>query len=260
MKKFIALAALVLVSMVTTTVYAQESSAQRRADRKAQRDAERARLKAEQQAADAVSYDDAVAALKAQKFVLEANQVMFRNGQTAFVTSNTNFVLVNQGRGTVQVAFNTVYPGPNGIGGVTVDGTVSEMKMSTDKRGNINCNFSIQGIGISAQIFLTLTNGGNNATVTISPNFNSNTDFKWQPVAVEPIEYLQGTFLVKPVTIYILNSAANHLKSVHLQRSFFICMHHERIYHRGQSRYNQSRHDVSVEQTEGHRLAAGSRQ
>ena len=120
MKKFIALAALVLMSMVTTTVYAQESNAQRRADRKAQRDAERARLKAEQQAADAVSYDDAVAALKAQKFVLEANQVMFRNGQTAFVTSNTNFVLVNQARGTV-------------------------------------------------------TNGGNNATVTISPNFNSNT-------------------------------------------------------------------------------------
>ena len=33
----------------------------------------------------------------------------------------------------------------------------------------------IVGIGISAQIFLTLTNGGNNATVTISPNFNSNT-------------------------------------------------------------------------------------
>ena len=153
MKKFIALAALVLVSMVTTTMYAQESSTQRRADRKAQRDAERARLKAEQQ----------------------ANQVMFRNGQTAFVTSNTNFVLVNQGRGTVQVAFNTVYPGPNGIGGVTVDGTVSDIKTSTDKRGNINCSFSIQGIGISAQIFLTLTNGDNNATVTINPNFNSNT-------------------------------------------------------------------------------------
>ena len=34
MKKFIALAALVLVSMVTTTMYAQESSTQRRADRK----------------------------------------------------------------------------------------------------------------------------------------------------------------------------------------------------------------------------------
>ena len=165
MKKFIALAAVVLVSMATTTMYAQESRAEKRADRKAQRDAERARLKAE----------DAMAALKAHQFVMEADQVMFRNGQTAFVNSNTNFVLVNQGRGTVQVAFNTVYPGPNGIGGVTVDGTVSDIQMTTDKRGNVNCNFSIQGIGISAQIFLTLTDGGNNATVTISPNFNSNT-------------------------------------------------------------------------------------
>ncbi len=175
MKKFIALAALVLVSMVTTTMYAQESRAERRADRKAERDAERARLKAEQQAADVVSYDEAVAALKSKQFVIEANQVMFRNGQTAFVTSNTNFVLVNQQRGTVQVAFNTVYPGPNGIGGVTVDGTVSDIQITTDKRGNVNCNFSIQGIGISAQIFITLTDGGNNATATISPNFNSNT-------------------------------------------------------------------------------------
>lgn len=175
MKKFIALAALALMSLATTVMYAQESGAQRRADRKAQRDAARARQKAEQQVADAVSYEEAVEALNAQKFVVEANQVMFRSGQTAFVTSNTNFVLMNQGRGTVQVAFNTAYPGPNGIGGVTVDGTVSDMKTSTDKRGNINCNFSIQGIGISAQIFFTLSNGGNSATVTVNPNFNSNT-------------------------------------------------------------------------------------
>ena len=160
MKKFIALVALVMMSAATTAMYAQESRAERRADRKAQRDAERARLKAEEQVADAVSYDDDVAAL---------------NGQTAFVNSNTNFVLVNQGRGTVQVAFNTVYPGPNGIGGVTVDGSTSDMQITTDKKGNVNCQFSIQGIGISAQIFISLTNGGNNATVTISPNFNSNT-------------------------------------------------------------------------------------
>ena len=140
MKKLIALVALVMMSAATTAMYAQESRAERRADRKAQRDAERARLKAEEQ-----------------------------------VASNANFVLVNQGRGTVQVAFNTVYPGPNGIGGVTVDGTTSDMKITTDKRGNVNCQFSIQGIGISAQIFITLTNGGNNASVTISPNFNSNT-------------------------------------------------------------------------------------
>ena len=154
MKKFIALVALVLVS-ASTMMYAQESNREvRRADRKAQRDAERARLKAEEQAAD---------------------QVIFKRGQTAFVSSNTNFVMLNGQRATVQVAFNTPYPGPNGIGGVTVDGTTSDVKVTTDKRGNVNCNFSVQGIGISAQVFITLTNGGNNATVTINPNFNSNT-------------------------------------------------------------------------------------
>lgn len=175
MKKFIALAAVVWVSMAATTLYAQESRAEKRANRKAQRDAERARLKAEEQAQAAISYEDAMAALKARQFVMEADRVMFRNGQNAFVNSNTNFVLVNQGRGTVQVAFNTVHPGPNGIGGVTVDGTVSDLRTATDKRGNVNCNFSIQGTGISAQVFLTLTKGGNGATVTITPNFNSNT-------------------------------------------------------------------------------------
>ena len=74
MKKFIALVALVMMSAATTAMYAQESRAERRADRKAQRDAERARMKAEEQVADAISYDDAVAALKAHQFVLEADQ------------------------------------------------------------------------------------------------------------------------------------------------------------------------------------------
>ena len=165
MKKFIALVALVLVS-ASTLMYAQESQRDiRRADRKAQRDAERARLKAEEQAADQVAYQQAVQAIKDKQFVLEADQVIFKRGQTAFVSSNTNFVMLNGQRATVQVAFNTPYPGPNGIGGVTVDGTTSD----------VNCNFSVQGIGISAQVFITLTNGGNNATVTINPNFNSNT-------------------------------------------------------------------------------------
>lgn len=175
MKKFIALVALVLVSASTLT-FAQESQRDvNRADRKAQRDAERAKMKAEEQAYDAVAYQQAVQSLKDKQFVLEADQVIFRNGQSAFVSTTTNFVMMNGSRATVQIAFNTPYPGPNGIGGVTVDGTASDLKITTDKKGNVNCNFSVQGIGISAQVFISLTNGGNNATVTVNPNFNSNT-------------------------------------------------------------------------------------
>ena len=129
-------------------MYAQESNAAaRRAERKAQRDAERAKLRAEEQVQDMAAYQQAVQALKNKQFVLEANQVIFRNGMSAFVTSNTNFVLMNGNRATVQTAFNTPYPGPNGIGGVTVDGNSSDMKMNVDKKGNVNCSFSVQGIG-----------------------------------------------------------------------------------------------------------------
>lgn len=175
MKKFIALLALVLVS-ASTTIYAQGSERDvRRSDRKAERDAERAKMKAEEQAYDAAAYQQAVQALQNKKFVLEADQVIFRNGQSSFVSSTTNFVMMNGQRATVQVAFNTPYPGPNGIGGVTVDGNASDVKITTDKKGNVNCSFSVQGIGISAQVFISLTNGGNNATVTVNPNFNNNT-------------------------------------------------------------------------------------
>jgi hypothetical protein len=72
-------------------------------------------------------------------------------------------------------AANNALAGPNGIGGITVDGSRKEMKITTDKKGNVNCSFSVQGIGISAQVYITLTNGGNNASARISPNFNSNT-------------------------------------------------------------------------------------
>ena len=174
MKKFIALLALVLVS-ASTMMYAQESNAAiRRADRKAERDAERAKLRAEEQVQDMAAYQQAVQALKNKQFVLEANQVIFRNGMSSFVTSNTNFVLMNGNRATVQTAFNTPYPGPNGIGGVTVDGNSSDMKMNIDKKGNVNCSFSVQGIGISAQVFINMSSGNNNASVSISPNFNNN--------------------------------------------------------------------------------------
>ena len=173
-KKFIALVALVLVS-ASTMMYAQESNAAaRRAERKAQRDAERAKLRAEEEVQDMAAYQQAVQALKNKQFVLEANQVVFRNGMSAFVTSNTNFVLMNGNRATVQTAFNTPYPGPNGIGGVTVDGNSSDMKMNIDKKGNVNCSFSVQGIGISAQVFINMSSGNNTASVSISPNFSNN--------------------------------------------------------------------------------------
>ena len=170
MKRIITLITLVLVS-ASTLMYAQSSSETRQAERKAQREAQKAREKAENER----NYAIAVQALKEGKFVLEADQLVFKRGRSAFVSSTTNFVLMDGEHASVQIAANNALAGPNGIGGITVDGSRKEMKITTDKKGNVNCSFSVQGIGISAQVYITLTNGGNNASARISPNFNSKT-------------------------------------------------------------------------------------
>lgn len=171
MRKFIALTLWLLAGMFVVAQAQQTSSSSSKEDRKAQREAEKARVKAEEERA----YNMAVKAINNKAFVLEVDQVSFKRGRNAFVTSNTNFVMLNDKRASVQVAFNTPNPGPNGIGGITVDGNTGNLKISTDKRGNVNCSFSVQGVAISAQVFITLTHGGDKATARISPNYNSNT-------------------------------------------------------------------------------------
>ena len=175
MKKFIAFAFMALMAFAGTNAYAQQETKENKSEQKALRDAERARQKAEAAYLDSLMHQSAVAAIEGRQFVLEADKVVFKRGETAYVNANTNFVLMNDDRGTVQVAFNTAFGGPNGIGGVTVDGNVSNVKMKTTKRGDVNASFAVQGIGISAQVFVTLNRGSNEATVTITPNFNSNT-------------------------------------------------------------------------------------
>ena len=126
----------------------------------------RKQMKAEQDARDRQ-------AIEAKEFVLEADQVSFKSGSTAQVSSNTNFVAVQGDKAVVQVAFDIPVSGPNGLGGVTVSGSTSDYRQSVDKKGNIRVSMNVIGTGISAQVYINLPNGGNQASVDISPNFNS---------------------------------------------------------------------------------------
>ena len=130
--------------------------------------------KALQEKIDSIQHAEAVEAINAKKFTLEADQVVFKYGQTAYVTSNTNFVSVDGEDAVVQVAFNIPAAGPNGLGGATVNGKVSSYEMRTDKRGTLYLSMNVMGVGISARLDISMPKGTNNATVTITPNFNSN--------------------------------------------------------------------------------------
>ena len=125
--------------------------------------------------ADSIAGVQAVAAVKNQDFVLEAQTVQFRNGVTVFVNSNTNFISVKGNRAVVQISPSNFASGPNGVGGVTVDGIISGQEYRVGKHGYATYSFNVMGVGINAQIEVYLTPGTNMASATIYPNFNSNT-------------------------------------------------------------------------------------
>ncbi len=126
--------------------------------------------KAEQQA----WYDMALEAVNDREFVLEAERLDFKRGRFAYVTSSTNFISVDGDRATIQMAFNTPYSGPNGLGGITVDGRVTNVTSKTDKKGNVDVSMTVQGAAVSAKVDFRLMQGSNRCTATVTPNFNSN--------------------------------------------------------------------------------------
>lgn len=136
--------------------------------------------------ADSLASVQARAALRNQDFVLEADNVQFRNGNTVFVNSNTNFISVKGNRAVVQISPSSFASGPNGLGGVTVDGIISGQEIRTDSKGRITYSMNVMGIGINAQVEIYMFPDSNSATATVYPNFNSNT--VWLNGTIVPYE------------------------------------------------------------------------
>ena len=124
---------------------------------------------------DSIAGVQAAVAVQNRDFVLEANQVTFKNGNTVFVNSTTTFISVKGNRAVVQISPSNFSSGPNGVGGVTVDGTISGMQRMVDKKGRVTVSFNVTGIGINAQVEIYMVPGTNRASATIYPNFKSNT-------------------------------------------------------------------------------------
>lgn len=159
----------VLVALLTMSVLSAtaQTAGQKRQLTKQER-------KAIQQQIDSLQHENAVEAVKDTSFVLEADRVVFKYGYQAYVQTRTNFVMIHNGRATVQVAFNVPMAGPNGMGGVTVEGLISDYKVKTSKNGDEYITFNVMGTAISAQVYITLYDGNSEASVDIMPNFNSN--------------------------------------------------------------------------------------
>ena len=153
----------------TSTARAQSPEHQQEELTRAQKRKVRKQLEAIQ---DSLDYAAAVKALQERNFVMSADQLVFKHGETAFVTSATNFVSLTGDDAVVQIApFNS--GGPNGVGGITVEGKASSVKVDRDKRGTLLFSMNVSGLGISAMVTISLPEGSNRASLLVESMYRS---------------------------------------------------------------------------------------
>lgn len=128
----------VLAMLLTLPAFTQELSKKERK----QLDKE---LKKEQKAEEAAQNAAVVDAMVVyNRFVLEANTLKDKRGNSLQVSSNINFIASDSISGVIQVGSNT-YIGRNGVGGVTVEGSITDYKYSkNEKNGSYSITYYLR--------------------------------------------------------------------------------------------------------------------
>lgn len=152
----------VLLGLGTVTqVYAQNS------DSMMTRQEKRAIRKKQRAAADMAQFEQAKQALENGDWVLEANRLYTKWGRLINVSDQTNFVSLENNTAYMQLAFNG-YTGPNGLGGITLKGKPTQIKMTEDKDGNITYQMSVIGNALTADITVRMSKGNNFADAEVN--------------------------------------------------------------------------------------------
>ena len=99
--------------------------------------------------------------VETKKFVLEANTLYDKTNTAYVISSNLNFVGFDGEFSTIQFSFNGLV-GWNGVGGVTLDGSISKMEIKENKNGvgfTVNAVVQNKGGGLVTMLFRVSPNG-----------------------------------------------------------------------------------------------------
>lgn len=115
--------------------------------------------------------------LHSREWVIEAHTVFDRYNQSYQLNPSINFVGVKGNEGALQLGFDGLI-GWNGVGGVTIDGTVTQYEVKEGKENqspSANIRFQGRGVG-SASINISLNTSGQ-ATAKVSGDFGDRITF-----------------------------------------------------------------------------------
>ncbi len=145
-----------------------QNSVQSKSDKRADRKAQKLKRKAVQDSIAMMEFQKAWIGLEDTTFVLESNTVYDKKGNSMQVSESTNFIQVNKNEVTVQLSFPFVVNGPNGIGGITLEGRLTRYNIKKTKKGAYYVELSSFGSSLNADITINISPGSNRATATVS--------------------------------------------------------------------------------------------
>lgn len=160
---------------------------------------ERKQAKAEKKAAkmekDSIANERLKLIVLSRVFVLEANTLYARTGQSFMLNSSINFVGFDGKNSTIQLAFDQLV-GWNGVGGITLDGTIAKMEIIDNKKGlGFSINVSVkQKVGGAVTMILRVSTDGS-ARVEMSGTFGEKLTYQGKIVPLSESLVYKGTTL-----------------------------------------------------------------
>jgi hypothetical protein len=162
------LAFAVIILMLGAGVHAQDTSSLSKREQRKLIKEEMQRQEAEEAERTAELVDHMV---KSATFVLEADMLYDRYGNSRVVQYTINFISADSTRGVIQVG-NNADLGRNGLGGVTIDGSISSYEYTlNEKRQTYNISYVLRSPVGSYDIHMTVQPNGR-ADARVSGNFS----------------------------------------------------------------------------------------
>jgi hypothetical protein len=158
---------LLILAFLQLNIYSQDD--QQVMDKKELKALEKEKRDAEKKEIEENEKKNVAFMIENHRFVLEANYLSGRSGANIPVNSTLNFIAIDSAKGVIQLA-NSWGMGSNGLGGITVDGTVTRYKV-TKKENKRGANYTVMmslmtSLGMYDICVWSSQNGYADATIT----------------------------------------------------------------------------------------------
>ena len=178
---------LLLLFFVTLSVesYTQETKDLTRKERRELEKTKQAQL-------DSIYAIEIKQAIDNKTWVLEADRLANKRGESIIVNSTLNFIALEGEEAYVQFGSDSGF-GPNGVGGVTVRANVTKYEVDHNKKGTYYIHIFLSSAVGSFDIRIDMNSTGQMASASVQGNTSSRLNYNGRVVPLDKSTVYKGT-------------------------------------------------------------------